>query len=175
MKLWVKIGLFLSSYMPLFLILTVKNWFNLPMSILFVFVSLYSLILIYVIQDSKKNPESNFKVLNFENKTKETLNYLAPYIIAFMSFNLNKLQDWIALGLFFSIIFLVYLNSDLIYINPLLLLRKYKVFKVEICKPAVNCDKTKNEIIIITKNEKIKKHEHISIKEIDKGVFLEGE
>ncbi len=147
MRLWVKVVLFLSSYLPLFLILTIKNWFNFYVTVVFIIVCAYSL-LVWVFIVSKRETVESYKVLKAENKTQESLNYLIPYIISFIGFDLNKWQDWSALTILLSILFVVYLNSDLLYINPILSFFKYKIYKVEVCKPIIGCEETKSEVLL---------------------------
>jgi len=173
MRLWVKLGLFLSSYLPLFLILMIKNWPNLITIGIFVFVVVYSSVWIAVIWSSERGTAEYYKVLKAEDKTKESLNYLVPYIISFIGFDLSKWQDWSALGILLLILFVVSFNSDLLYINPLLSIFKYRVYSIEVCKPALGCEETKAEILLITKKDSIKKSINLLVKDIDKNVYLE--
>ncbi len=171
MRLWVKVVLFLSSYHPLFLILAIKNWYNFYITVIFIIICVYSL-LVWAFIVSKKGTVESYKVLKAENKTQESLNYLIPYIISFIGFDLNKWQDWSALAILLSILFVVYLNSDLLYINPILSFFKYKIYKAEVCKPIIGCEETKAEILLITKRDRIRTDE-ITVKDIDEGIFLE--
>ncbi len=174
MRLWVKVGLFLSSYLPLFLILVIKNWFNIYMTILIAIISLICLLIwISIIKISKKGTAEAYKVLKSEDKTKESLNYLIPYIISFIGFDLNKWQDWGALIILLTILFVVYLNSDLLYINPILSFFRYKIFSVEVYKPVIGSEGTKFEILLLTKKNRIKRDEELIVKDIDEGIFLE--
>ena len=175
MRFWVKIGLFISSYFPLFLILAVKNWFNCYMMLVLIIVSMYSLVWGGIISISKKGTVDSYKVLKVENETQKSLNYLIPYIISFIGFDLNKWQDWGALAILLVILFVVYLTSDLISINPMLLFFKYKVYKIEVCKPIIGCEDTRSEILIITNRKNyIKRGERITVKDIDRGIVLEA-
>jgi len=173
MRLWVKGGLFLSSYLPLFLIMAIKNWFNLYLLLILIFVSLYSLVWFAIIKISKTNTQESYRVLKTEDKMKESLNYLIPYIISFIGFNLDRWQDWFALIILLTILSVVYINSNLIYVNPLLSFFRYKIYHAEICKPSIGCDETKEEIILLSKKKHIKKNEDIVVKGIDQGIFLE--
>lgn len=97
MRFRVKTGLFLSSYLPLFLILATKNWFNLYATGLFIFIAFYSCIWFLIIWVVKKETTDSFRIIRVENKTKDALNYLVPYIISFIGFDLNRWQDLAAL------------------------------------------------------------------------------
>ena len=175
MRFWVKVGLFLSSYFPLFLILAIKNWFNCYMTLILIIVSTYSLVWIGIISISKKWTVESYNVLKVENRTQESLNYLIPYIISFIGFDLNKWQDWGVLAILLAILFVVYLNSDLLYVNPMLLFFKYKIYKIEVCKPIIGCEDTRSEILIITNRENyIKRDDQITVKDIDRGIVLDA-
>lgn len=175
MRFWVKVGLFISSYFPLFLILAVKNWFNCYMTSILIIVGIYSLVWVGVISISKKGTVDSYKVLKVENETQKSLNYLIPYIISFIGFDLNKWQDWGALTILLAILFVVYLNSDLLYVNPMLLFFKYKIYKIEVCKPIIGCEDTRSEILIITNRKNyIRRDERITVKDIDRGIVLEA-
>lgn len=173
MRIWVKIGLFLSSYIPLFLILFIKNWFNLYLTILFIFVTIYSLVWIILLNILKKDTSESFTVIKSKNKTKESLEYLIPYIISFIGFDFSKWQDWSSLFILLTILLVVYLNSDLIYTNPMLSFFKFKLFQIEICKPVIDCEKTKSNILLLTKKNTLKTGEKITVKDIDGTLFLE--
>jgi hypothetical protein len=172
MSLWIKLGLFLSAYSPLFLILTIKNYPNVDLIPLFLFIVGYSSIVWgLILYDSKKTTKEFYKVLNVENKTHESLNYLAPYLVAFLSFDLTKWQDITVFIIFLVIIFVVYLNSDLLYVNPILMFFKRKIYRVEVCKSQIGCDKTKREILLISKDFKIEEGRKIYASDIDRGVY----
>lgn len=172
MRFWAKIALFLSAYFPLFLILTIKNYPNINLIIILLFIIAFSLFVWgLILRDSRKNPGEYYKILNVENKTHESLNYLAPYLIAFLNFNLAKWQDVTVLLIFLLIIFVVYLSSDLIYTNPVLAFVKCKIYRVKVCK-SNDCETSQKTILLLSRNGKFKLDEEIRLKSIDKGVFL---
>jgi len=126
MRFWVKIGLFLSAYLPLFLILTIKNWFNWYMVGILCLVIVYSCVWFLLIRIVKRETAEPYKIAGMNDKTKDTLTYLIPYIIAFVGFDLNSWQNLTALLILMVILFAVYMNSDLLYFNPLLSMFGYK-------------------------------------------------
>ena len=173
MRLWVKIGLFFSSYLPLFLILAIRNWFNIYATIFFGIAAAYSLIWALIFFAVKKGTAEKYKLVKVKNKVHESLNYLVPYIIAFIGFDLTKWQDWTSLFIMLFILFAVYSNSNLLYINPILLFFKYKIYDAEICNQLLGCEKSRYEIILITKKP-INLNGEVTLKDIDNGnnVFL---
>ena len=172
MRFWAKIALFLSAYFPLFLILTIKNYPGVDLiPILTLIIGISMLVWGLILCDSKKSSGEYYKILKVENKTHESLNYLAPYIVPFLNFDLTKYQDVIVLFIFLLIIFVVYMSSDLIYTNPVLAFVKCKIYRVKVCK-SNNCENSQRTILLLSKNSKFELNKKIRLKSIDKGVFL---
>jgi hypothetical protein len=171
MRLLVKLGLFLSAYLPLFLILAIKNWYSVTATIIFLFVVLYSFIWFLMIWIVNKETTDSFNVISMENKTKDALTYLVPYIISFIGFDINKWQDLTALLILLVILFAVYVNSDLLYINPLLALFSYRIYQVEVKKVAAGCEDKKWDITVLS-SEKIKVGDNLKVRDLSDNVFL---
>lgn len=172
MKFWVKVGLFLSAYLPLFIILAIKNWYNQYATIILLIAALYSFIWFLIIWIIEKNTVELYNVVKAENKTKDSLSYLVPYIISFVGFDLTRWQDVSALSILLLILFAVYVNSDLLYINPILSFFNYRVYQVEVSKNAAGCDDSRWDITLLTKRS-IKNNEVIQVWSISDSVFLE--
>jgi len=133
MKFWVKIFLFLSSYIPLFLIFIIRNYSNIWVTSFFVgliFLCIFIWILIFSIS-RKQTYRGGQKVIKIESKMNESLNYLTPYLVAFLALDMTKWQDCLSILILLLILLVICLNSDLLYINPLLLFFKYKFYKVQ--------------------------------------------
>lgn len=171
MRFWVKLGLFLSAYLPLFLILAIKNWYDVTATNILLIVCLYSFIWFLIIWVRKKETTDLFKVVRVENKSKDALTYLVPYIISFISFDMTKWQDLTALFILLVLLFAVYVNSDLLYINPLLALFSYQIYQVEVRKVASGSDVKKWDITVLS-SEKIKADADVKICELSDNVFL---
>ncbi len=174
MKLKIKFVLFLSSYFPLFLILMLKNWPNLWIILIVTVIGILCLVAwMMVFWAAKRRTNEKYIVLKSENRTKDSLNYLIPYIISFIGIDLSKWPDVLGLLILFIILFVVYINSNLIYINPMLSIFKYKIYYAEVMKPYMS-DSSKEEIVILTKNRYIKNNKRIKLKEIENNVFMEA-
>jgi len=172
MRSWVKLGLFLSSYLPLFLIFAVRNWPNCLANFILVFVIIYSLVWAAIIWITKKTTLESYKVLKVDNKAKDALSYLIPYIISFASFDLAKWQDIGSLFILLAIVFVISMHSELIYINPMLYIFKYRVYDVEVCKPYLGCENSINKIVLIA-NREIKKNTNINIRDLEGNIMLD--
>jgi hypothetical protein len=106
-----------------------------------------------------------------ENKSKDALTYLVPYIIAFISFDMTKWQDLTALFVLLILLFAVYVNSDLLYINPLIALFGYQIYQVEVKKIASGCDEKTWEITVLS-SERIKIDDPLKVCDLSDNVFL---
>ena len=173
MRLWVKLGLFFSSYLPLFLILAIRNWYNFYAIGILVFATVYSFVWILLFFAANKGTAEKYKLLKIENKTQESLNYLVPYIISFIGFDLTNWQDLGSLFIMLLILAKIYLNSNLLYINPILLFFNYKIYQAKISSVSSQYNNSVSEILLITK-ENIKVNNDLILKDVDtdNDVFL---
>ena len=174
MRMWVKMGLFLSAYFPLFLILAIKNWFNIYAAALCIIAAIYSVsvwgVLLLLV---KRNTFDVYKVVKIEDKTKDTLSYLIPYIISFMGIDFTQWKDLVALAILLVILFVVYINSDPLYVNPLLSFFNYRFYSAEVTKLSYMGNPTRN-FTIITQNN-IKVDNTIYVWDVWENVVLERE
>jgi uncharacterized membrane protein (DUF373 family) len=144
--------LFLSSYSPLFLILALKNvdreaWETPgrsflamlldsfpPFALVLIAVVLVSSAWLYIflrsapsrIQRSKWDTTSVAK-----HKTGDSLNYIITYIIPFLGFSIDNFWDIAAVGILLIVVGVIYVNSNLLYVNPMLSLFGYRIFEVD--------------------------------------------
>ena len=163
---YIKILFFISAYSPLFVILAIRNadyssWLN-PnnyVSLFLIIVSLISLFFIKFFLNKQKNiqPEQ-FEIVDIEDKTGELSTYLLTYLVPFLTINLHSKRDMLSLIIFIYIIGLIYVNSNMIYINPIIMFFKHKILELKVKKDGVE----KNIIIIIPNEAKFLK----------KGAFL---
>ena len=123
LSLSTRICLFLSSYFPLFVIFTIQNYslteFNF-MALIPTIIGIVSLIWLAVFIRWTSSCESRLiTVSSIQRKDAEVMSYIASYLIPFMGVDFSKLENWISLLIFFLILMVIYINSNLIHINPL--------------------------------------------------------
>jgi hypothetical protein len=101
---------------------------------------------------NKKNynkiPKKLVVVESCENITSAYLEYLITYIIPFMQVDLN-IYGCLSLAILFIFVWWLYINSNLIYVNPTLkFIMGYNIYKIK--------DKiSRKEYILLTKKEKV--------------------
>lgn len=165
-----KIFLFLSSYVPLYILLVGKEiikrfevWINLEnkkiiwfnsfgdwMITIFTIISIgLSIFLIVLIKRSTQSGKEPYIIVEVENETdKHFFNYLAVYFLPCIGLSISSISDVFVLMSIMLIIGIIYVSNDLIYINPMLILGKYKVFSAKVKHIDNNDGKIIKKIII---------------------------
>ncbi|GAC1387545.1 MAG: hypothetical protein NVS4B7_20650 [Ktedonobacteraceae bacterium] len=72
------------------------------------------------------------KITSLQRRDGDTMSYIASYIVPFATFPLDNWQTIAALIIFVLILLVVYVNSNMIYINPMLNLCGYHFYEVTV-------------------------------------------
>jgi hypothetical protein len=129
-----KIVLFLSSYMPLFLIMAVKYggahhvFGGIMLLVAFASVAL----LLYFLSSARALGNDIVTVENISAKDTEAMSYIVTYLIPFLDIKIDEPANLISLLLLFVVLGVIYVHSNLIYINPTLNVLKYHLFEIEL-------------------------------------------
>ncbi len=127
---YVKIFLFLSSYTPLFAILAIKNYTcNYFVAAMATIIVISFLFLFLVLRKTSKMSGEFQEIRDMEDKSDKFLEYIIAYIIPFLGFSFDNIPDIVSLAIVFVIISILYIRSDLIYMNPILNFLGYNLFK----------------------------------------------
>lgn len=166
MREYVKLLLFISAYTPLFLILFIQYiQFLSPLFIVSILLlALINSVWFVIFYISKSWTVSEYTVKKSVNRTSDALNYIIAYIVTFIGFKFNTWQDYLSLAILLVIIFFIYVNSDLIFVNPMLNVIGFKIISVEV--------KEGGEIVLITKNSTLKDDDKIAVKNITDNIYF---
>lgn len=127
-------GLFLSSYSPAFLILAVRAfdrcWGLFAVSLALAVVSAGAFLAF--IHFARQGGPFQGEVLDVEPRDFELAAYVASYLLPFVTVIGAGAQDIIALALFLVFIGVIWVNTGLVYLNPLLSIAGYHVYIVTI-------------------------------------------
>ena len=155
-RLLSSIAIFISGYTPLFLIMIIKDikevvwfehtfesavwgfsklkipyWFefkNIEIVLALLLLSVASLVLLsYVLRNVTKRPFA-INVISAKSRSSEVVNYTIPYMISFVAFDLSKWQDIVSLFLFLSVLCLLSVRSQSVFINPILAALGYGLY-----------------------------------------------
>ena len=139
MKRWAKIGLFISSYSPLFILLAVQEWQNKVLGevhgfnvlpLIFAAGILAGLTFIAgLIFVSKKSSVVSVHVVEVRTSNQDTLSYLITYLVPFIGLKFNDDTGLVVNLLLLAFIGTLYLQSNMIYLNPVLNLAGFKLYR----------------------------------------------
>lgn len=181
----VKWLLFLSSYIPLYLILIIKHrniTFTVPdlnVTVLsplvgreIPYVSLFWLLLIVVSGSflylvlqlrQSKGGERFANIDSCRTRNDLVTNYILVYIFPFVVLDYTQTTNWLAFIIFFSVIGIIQVRSNHLYVNPVLAIFNYDIYEVD----------TGEEILtIVTKEDLAPSQKPVKTVELSNGVYL---
>lgn len=153
-KLIFAIILFLGSYFPLSLILLIQDvkkeewgepfcwpgdWGNgchIPFledplrSIGFFVVCIVCLAFLFVLL-SKLRPKHVLQVGAHKAVPNDLINYVFPYVAAFMALELNKTGSWVGFLVFLAWMFVITYRSGQLLMNPLLIVAGWQIYEID--------------------------------------------
>lgn len=161
-----RLTLFFSSYVPLWVIFSIvtreKNWHA---SLAFLVLSILSIVgtFIFFSVVQRLAPVSH-RVVQITRKDSDTMSYIASYVVPFAATTLTDADQAFALAIFLGVLGVVYVNSGMIHVNPLLSAAGYNLYEVE------SADGTPS--VVLTRR-RIKRGDTLSIIDIGDDVFVE--
>jgi len=129
---WTLWALFLSSYAPLFVLVAIRSiGTSRVLAITSAALALLGLAgtLIFLLAVREK-PAGIYDLLEVENRDPDVAAYAATYLLPFLTVFSGTWQDLASLAGFVLILGIVYVRSRLIYINPLLSLLGFRLWRV---------------------------------------------
>lgn len=141
-----RIALFLSSYAPLFALLAYTNRHSTTACRTLVVITVLSvgaLIVVMLVQRDEHGP-----VLRIEHarpKDGDVLAYMATYLVPFLGVDLTDADGVVVFVGFLLVLGIVYVNSNMLFVNPLLSIAGYHTFDVT--------DPQGHEYTLITKRD----------------------
>lgn len=146
-----KLDLFLVSFLPLFIILIIKssleyqclwrNIFNLSLKHFFWLVITMLMIIplmamlfkFFYMKLITKDRRITKCITRISDVDDSIVSYIVTYIIPLTSLSYNSpMSDYIANILLFSVVMVIYIRMDLLYLNPIFILFGLNVYKVTI-------------------------------------------
>lgn len=139
LKLFSSLILFISAYSPLLLILIINafdfkcklEFRNSTLVIILSSLVILSISILLVIFRQMPRGSSIGKIIKIENRSLDLINYTIPYIISFVSFNLNELNNILSLSFFMILLFVMTHKSSNVFVNPILLIFNYRMYDLE--------------------------------------------
>lgn len=144
-SLWV---LYVSSYIPLFFILSINNifiyyeefpenkssaFFTEIIILILVLVIVISYILLKMILKLPRECSGDqFNIKRISKSNEEILSYFFAYLVPFILLNVSSIREVITFILVFIFMGIICVKNDLIYINPTLYILGYNIYTIEI-------------------------------------------
>jgi hypothetical protein len=128
----VRIVLFFSSYAPLFLIVAMRGWRDSRyLAIGLAVVSVVAVLVLFVfLRIARKLAADRIKVDSVASRDGDAMSYIVTYLLPFLAVKLNDMTDVGSLGMVLLVIAILYVNSNMIYTNPVLNIVGYHVFEI---------------------------------------------
>lgn len=137
----VRVMLFASSYIPLFLILAAMSYpiqiplygFAVPwVTGVFLAFCIIPLPLPFLILRVRSTGTTDYEpVEEFRQRNDLVTSYLLVYVFTYLGLNYTDLVSWLSFLIFFSVVAIIQLRSEQLHVNPLLALAGYDVYEVK--------------------------------------------
>lgn len=183
-----KFALFATSYTPLFILIIIKQvcdnrsylhfgglnfdalkclFEKFTISLTLATIIIFGILgCVFLFQNLKKKRGNKVIVTEVTNRNSESVGYIATYIIPLVFQNFNSLYEIIAVLFIFIVMYSIYINSNLLLINPVLNLFQYSIFEIKYTYKQT----TKSGLIIIRSSE-VEEESNLSISPIGFKLF----
>jgi len=131
-RLWVRVILFVSSYFPLTVIFALLNWQQHTVGAVGIAgFGLLSLIIavVYFFLLPQQREATLITVQSAEPRDGDVLNYIAAYIVPFVTIPFGSWEEAASVLLLLVVLGVVYVNSNLISVNPMLNIAGYHLYQ----------------------------------------------
>ncbi|MFL8466326.1 terminase gpP N-terminus-related DNA-binding protein, partial [Clostridioides difficile] len=171
-----KIMLFLSSYIPLYILMIGKNILERTTIdgkfkhissniILFDGINDYAIAILTVllvisfiylyVKVKNVKMEKHYKVISFEDETVNYFfNYISIYLISCMGLSLNRITDVFIIIFMMFLVGYIYISNNIIYLNPVINIMGYKVYNSKL--EALSTGEIINSIVLFKRNMEFK-------------------
>lgn len=124
--------IFLSGYLPLFLIFTIQSfaaycyWALLPLAI-GVFAAVGLVVFLRWVRSSEARP---IEIQDIQRNDAEVISYMFVYVLPFLQLDIDEGTNALGLGIFFLVLMVINVSSNMIHINPVLSLLGYHLYRI---------------------------------------------
>lgn len=132
-NLGTRILLFLSSYAPLLVILGIRDSFGHPAVsyALFVVAAVSVAGLAAYLAVARRLAPNLVTVQASSTRDGEAMSYIVTYLLPFLGLDSERPADQISLAVFLLVLAVLYVSSNLIHMNPMLNLFRYRILEID--------------------------------------------
>jgi hypothetical protein len=138
----------------------------------FILVVIPIILVILHIKSSTRDGGTVYKVKRKEDITSEAILYVVTYVIPFLTEEPLKTANIVTLSILMITLAIVYTRANLFYVNPILSLLGYRIYKLIVYE-----DREKlvgeNSLIFISKKPSILKDQEIEMNEYSGSIYIE--
>jgi len=190
-----RVMLFVSSYIPLYILLILKNiveriktisgfFLQLKSATFFDEINDYALVIlllmsvvsvIYLFRLTKKTDDSHLYEVEKINDQTGTVyfNYISVYLLSCIGLSLNSMADVFVLVFLMLLIGFIYVSNRMTYMNPVLQLFQYRIYEGTLFSSSTNTE-IKNAIVICHKDLLIEEHKKYWGSAMDDFIHIAG-
>lgn len=166
-SIFIRLLLFVSSYFPLAVIFFVLFLRKDPLTAIAI-LSFGTLglvgLAVYLRVVNRFGPIS-VKVKDVTKRDAESMSYIVSYVIPFLAVPFNGFEQGVALGVFFVVLAILYVNSNMIHINPMLNLGGYHIYEVTLEDETIHA--------LISRKRRITRGATLSAIKVGEDILLE--
>jgi len=145
-RLAFRVALFLSSYAPLFLLLAYTNRHSGAAVLVLAAVTAIGVLALFIVMAAQRHEVGPIlRVAHVRPNDGDVLAYTATYLVPFIGVDLTTTDGVVVFVSFLSVLALVYINSNMLFVNPLLTLAGFHTLAVT--------DTSGHEYSLITRRE----------------------
>jgi len=174
-RLWVQVTLFLSSYLPLFVLVGVRSVGESTAVVRLCAVLGGAAIIgtAVFLFTAYKRSEVDVVVRAGDSRDPDVAAYLATYLLPFVTVFTGRWQDIVSLACFVAVLGIIYVRSRLIYINPTLALIGYHVARIIPATPGTEGDdRVRWPRYVLTRNRQLTAGEQIRAHEVAPDLLI---
>ena len=162
-----RLVLFLSSYAPLMLIFGIRDplgWrFSRPSFV--ALAAVFAGLLLVFLRHAQRFTPHSIAVESAQVRDGDAMSYIITYFLPFLGISRENLGDAVSLLLVYVVIGFIYINSNLIYINPILNSMGYRLFEI--------ASATGKTSALITKRDYLQRGQELNVVSLGNYVLLE--
>lgn len=163
-----KMFLFLSAFLPLFLILAIQNYEQYGLRVLIpiaVIIFITSVWLFLFLKWVRQTSPERLEIDSVQRKDAEVIAYLLTYIFPFLELKFKDMAHLFSLGVFFVVLMILNVNANLIHVNPVFNLLGYHVFEIK--------DTQMRTHTLITWRSRVRRDDQLKAAKIGDDLFME--
>jgi hypothetical protein len=169
MTLLAQFGLFLSSFAPLFGVFALLDSFGAgwPSRVCAALALVGVLLPVVLFVAARRLAGQSLHVETAEMRDSDVLAYIATYLVPFAAVTATAARERGALGLFVFLIAVLYVRSELFYINPLFALVGYRLFQVSTPRGA--------SVVLLTRRRFLRSGTDVNARRLGSYVYWEDQ